>query len=72
VQEDGRMTRTGFPFEISFFLEQTTNARAIAALACEVSLAADAPANDLALAKKIGKYKDLDSDVGQAAFAALS
>jgi hypothetical protein len=35
-------------------------------------MAADAPANDLALAKEIGKYKDLDSDVGQAACAALS
>jgi hypothetical protein len=50
VREDGRM-------------KQTTNARAIAALACEVSLAADAPANDLALANEIGKYKYLDSAV---------
>jgi hypothetical protein len=36
------------------------------------TLAADAPANDLALGKDIGKYKDMDLDVGQAAFAALS
>jgi hypothetical protein len=35
-------------------------------------MAADAPGNELALAKEIGKYKDLDSDVGQAACAALS
>jgi hypothetical protein len=83
VREDGRMSRTVFHVKcIPSWSRQLMHVQLLPVPVRSASLrqeqvvpaqmAADAPAINLALAKEIGKYKDLDSDVGQAACAALS